>query len=129
MVVWATDVIEKLKTQKMMIAPAMFGEIKRPKNLSIVIKGMLIVGILTTLLEVASLRTWSMLIDTSVVGFPNELSKDTSLGERTYSARHAYNYLRDHLPADVVTQNNPLVHLGINKYMVMQSVLYLDKSI
>jgi hypothetical protein len=108
LVVWAADTVEKLNTKNFLITPNIFGVIKKPKRLSIVLGGMLIIGFLTTLLEVVSLRTWTMLIDMSVVGFPNELSTDTSLGERTYSARLAYDYLRDYIPADVITQNNPL---------------------
>jgi len=108
LVIWTIDVIEKLKTQKLMVAPKMFETVKNPKRLGAVMGGMLIIGFLTTALEITSLRTWTMLIDMSVVGFPNELSVDTSLGKRTYSARLAYDYLRDLLPAYVITQNNPL---------------------
>jgi hypothetical protein len=107
-VIWATDVAEKLKTQKIIITPKMFGEIKVPKRLGAVLGGMLVIGLLTTLLEIASLRTWTMLIDLSVVGFPNELSVDTSLGSRTYSSRLAFDYLRDQIPANFITQSNPL---------------------
>jgi hypothetical protein len=47
-------------------------------------------------------------VDLKVVGAPNEFSPDTHLGERTYFARLAYNYLHEHVPADIITQNNPL---------------------
>ena len=33
---------------------------------------------------------------------------ELEIGERSYSARLAYDYLRDNIPADVITQNNPL---------------------
>ena len=35
----------------------------------------------------------------------------TEIGQRSYSAHLAYDYLRDHIPADVITQNNPLTVL------------------
>ena len=33
---------------------------------------------------------------------------ETDMGNRTFAARQAYDYLRDHVPPSVVTQNNPL---------------------
>jgi hypothetical protein len=32
----------------------------------------------------------------------------SDIGQRSYSARLAYDYLRDHIPAGIITQNNPL---------------------
>ncbi|MCJ7435250.1 MAG: hypothetical protein MUO77_17355, partial [Anaerolineales bacterium] len=54
------------------------------------------VGILTSTLDVISLR----------FGYPVILGK--TVGRQSYSAHLAYDYLRDQIPADVITQNNPL---------------------
>jgi hypothetical protein len=62
---------------------------------------------LTTTLEALTTRSWPILIDTNIVGFPNSLSPDTNLGPRMYSARLAYEYMNRNLPGKVITQNNP----------------------
>jgi hypothetical protein len=40
------------------------------------------------------------------IGYPVILGEEA--GKRSYSAHLAYDYLRDHIPANVITQNNPL---------------------
>ena len=63
-------------------------------------------GLLTTILDTALLRAaWPLMTG------PAETA-------RYYDARLAYEYLRDHVPADVITQNNPL------KYVDRPSGLY-----
>ena len=42
---------------------------------------------------------------------PTELSPDRNLGERTYDARQAYNFVRDDTPQNFIIQNNPTVFL------------------
>jgi hypothetical protein len=108
LVVWSADVIFKTAGTRKWISSKIFDEINGTKTLKLALSVMLIIGFLTTGLEVLSLRTWSMLVDNNIVGFPNRLSPDAHLGERTYSARLAYNYLHEHIPADSITQNNPL---------------------
>jgi len=71
----------------------------------------LVIGFLTTALEAVATRTWSILVDANIVGFPNDLSPDTNLGQRTYDARLAYEYVNDNLPKDTVVQYNPLIVL------------------
>jgi hypothetical protein len=66
---------------------------------------------LTTGLEFVSLRTWSILVDLNVTGPNNGVSPDTHLGERTYEARRAYEYLRTNAAPDAIIQSNPLINL------------------
>jgi hypothetical protein len=68
----------------------------------------LFIGMVTSLLDVALLRTWPILVDMNVTGFPNSQSPDTRLGERTFDGRLAYEFINDELPEDVVIQQNPL---------------------
>jgi hypothetical protein len=68
----------------------------------------LTLGLLTSSLEAVSLRMWAMLIDMNVAKFPNPISVDNHLGERTYSARLAYTYIHENTSPEVIIQNNPL---------------------
>ena len=58
-----------------------------------------LIGILTSAMDIVFLR----------IAFPVILGENS--GERNYSARLAYDYLRDHISAEDITQNNPMVVL------------------
>jgi hypothetical protein len=69
---------------------------------------LLLIGFWTTIMDVTSLRFWPVLVDMNIAGFPNTLSPDTRLGERTFDGRLAYEFINDKLPVDIVIQQNPL---------------------
>lgn len=107
LIVWATDLVSSRKqVQPLSLSsfPQSIGESGRTRA---IIALMLITGLLTTAMEVVTVRTWPMLVDLGVVGFPNELSPDTDLGRRTYDARRAYDFVHESVPAALVIQNNP----------------------
>jgi hypothetical protein len=80
-----------------------------PKNiLKKVLIILMLVGVFTSVVDVAVLRFWPILIDMKIAGFPNGLSPDTQLGRRTYAARLAYEFIRDELASNAVIQPNPL---------------------
>lgn len=68
----------------------------------------LVIGVATSVLDVALLRFWPALVDVNVAGFPNTLSPDPQLGARTFDSRLAYEFINDELPEDVVIQQNPI---------------------
>jgi len=111
LVAWASDLIEKYAPDKLLLIPSLFKSFPGSKRQTALLSFMFVVGILTTTLEVVDVRAWPMLVDLKVVGFPNELSPDTNLGSRTYDARLAYNFIRDHIPPTAITQSNPTVYL------------------
>ncbi len=78
------------------------GEIKK------LLAFMLLIGLGTSAMDVALLRFWPVLVDMNVTGFPNTLSPDTRLGERTFDGRLAYEFIDEKLPEDIVVQQNPL---------------------
>jgi hypothetical protein len=108
LVVWSSDVIFQIAGERKWISPKIFKSINGTKTLGLSLSVMLVIGYLTMGLEFFSLRAWPFLVDMNVVGFPNKLSPDTHLGERTYSARLAYTFLHDNIPLSVIVQNNPL---------------------
>jgi len=114
LLIWAVDLIQDFVLGRTWTFPAILRNLPMAGR-SPLIRNILMVfftiGVLTTTLDMFVLRTWSMLIDLNVVGFPNDLSADIHLGERTFSARLAYDFIRDHLPLDVVVQPNPSVVL------------------
>ena len=67
----------------------------------------LAIGLLTTLMDVSLLRFWPLCLDAGVAGFPNFLSPDDRLGERTYAARQSYNFIDQNLPKGITVQCNP----------------------
>jgi hypothetical protein len=69
-------------------------------------------------MDVVSLRTWPMLVDAGIAGFPSSLSSDTQLGKRTFAARMAYDYINLHTPENTLIQDNPtgLINRPIGLY-------------
>jgi hypothetical protein len=70
---------------------------------------LMVIGMLTSIFSLSLLRFWPILVDTGFTGVPTGLSPDTHLGNRTFAARQAYEYIRDSLPKDVIVQYNPLL--------------------
>jgi hypothetical protein len=70
---------------------------------------LMLVGLSTSIIDVALLKFWPVLVDSKTAGFPNGLSPDTQLGERTFASRLAYKFIRDELPANIVIQPNPMI--------------------
>ncbi|MGA7194467.1 MAG: hypothetical protein WBW94_12630 [Anaerolineales bacterium] len=104
LLVWSVDVINKLfpkgwRTEERNSETAR--QISRP------LKIFVIIGLLTTLTDVVLLRTWPMLVDAGIAGFPSSLSPDTQLGKRTFAARLAYDYINQHTPENTLIQDNP----------------------
>jgi len=70
----------------------------------------LVCGVLTTAVDLFLLRTWPLFSD-RIEGIQAELSPDLRLGERTFAARQAYDFINSHMPDDAVMQYNPMVLL------------------
>lgn len=111
LIVWAVDIFNAPSKEQILLTPTLFRSSLRSRRINDLLTFLLIVGIMTTALEAVSTRFWTILIDAGVVGVPNELSADTNLGERTYNARLAYEYIRDHTPQNIIIQNNPTTFL------------------
>ena len=112
LLIWAVDWLETQFSKRtpltlilIFITPSITAKATNPLRILVTL------GILTSLLDMFILRTWAPLTDIQVIGFPNELSPDTQLGQRTYAARLAFNYIRDHLPKDIIVQDNSLTVL------------------
>ncbi len=92
LLIWGVDVIEILFSTKTASDSPKPDSAKR-KNLALTL---LVIGVLTSSVDALFLR----------VIWPLRVGADE--GRRGYSARLAYDFLRDHVPDDVITQNNPL---------------------
>ena len=111
LIVWAVDIFNASSKEQTLLTPTLFKSTSNSKRINDLLTILLVVGIMTTALEAASTRFWTILVDAGVVGVPNELSPDTNLGKRTYGARLAYEYIRDHTPQNIIIQNNPATFL------------------
>ena len=91
LLIWGVDVLENLVFSSSTVS-SLTSEAKKNRNLLLVF---LSIGILTSAMDAVLLRTaWPLMTGTETT-------------QKYYSARLAYDYLRDHIPADVITQNNP----------------------
>jgi len=111
LIIWAVDIFNASSKEQVLLTPTLFRSSLRSRRINDLLTFLLVVGIMTTALEASATRFWTILVDTGVVGVPNELSADTNLGERTYNARLAYEYIRDHTPQNIIIQNNPTTFL------------------
>jgi hypothetical protein len=71
---------------------------------------LLICGVMTTAVDLFLLRTWPMFSD-RIEGIQSELSPDLHLGERTFAARQAYDFINAQTTTDTIIQYNPRVLL------------------
>jgi hypothetical protein len=104
LLIWGVDVINKLipnSNQKNEEIIKSTGRIVQHLRL------FLIIGLLTTITDIILLRTWPLLVDAGVTGFPSKLSPDTQLGKRTFAGRLAYGYINLHTPENIIIQDNP----------------------
>lgn len=102
LLVWAVDVLgETFATGRPSIMSS------TTTRYSHLLRALLVLGVLTTVVDLTLLRTWPILVDTGIPGFPTDISPDNQLGRRTYDARMAYEFIRDNLPSDVIVQYNP----------------------
>jgi hypothetical protein len=104
LLVWGVDVINRffphiLEKTKQNLNP--------PQRISGQLRIFLVLGLLTTITDALLLRTWPMLVDAGLAGFPSGLSPDNQLGKRTYAARLAYDYINLHAPENALIQDNP----------------------
>jgi hypothetical protein len=111
LIIWAVDIFNASPKDQFLLTPSLFKSASGSRRTSELLAILLIVGVMTTALEAASTRFWTVWVDAGITGVPNELSPDTDLGKRTYDARLAYEYIRDHTPQDIIIQNNPTPYL------------------
>jgi hypothetical protein len=92
LLVWGVDILESLIPTAKPISEEV-GELQKAKKLLI---AFIALGILTTVADAILLR----------VAWPIMTGEEAT--QRYYSARLAYEYLRDQTPDSVITQNNPI---------------------
>lgn len=105
LLVWSVDVILRLFPDLLLWK----GKIKSPSEQKTwsSLRVLIILGLITTIVDISLLRIWPILVDSGVAGFPNGFSKDTDLGKRTFSARTAYEFINKSLPEGIHIQQNP----------------------
>ncbi|HET7145221.1 MAG TPA: hypothetical protein VFI68_14475, partial [Anaerolineales bacterium] len=92
LLIWGVDVLETLVFTS---RPVLLITAEAKKDMYL-LGVFLSIGLLTSVVDAVLLRTaWPIMTGADVT-------------RKYYSARLAYDFLRDHIPADVVTQNNPL---------------------
>jgi hypothetical protein len=123
LLIWSTDVI-------IHIFPGL--RIQRGTILSFtnqnnwrLVRILLILGLITSIVDVSLLRIWPILVDNGIAGFPNGFSSDTQLGRRTFAAREAYEFINHTSPVDIHIQQNPndLINRPLGLYADRQTII------
>jgi len=111
LVVWAVDLLNGKSSQPKPSILSTIRSISDNKRLGNLLSIFFVIGIFSSLTDLTAARTWPILVDLNIVGFPNELSPDIRLGERTYAGRQTYDYIQTHVPDTLIIQNNPAINL------------------
>ena len=106
LLIWAVDVIMRIYPDFRLQRGATM-TFTNQKNWGY-LRILLILGLITTILDVSLLRIWPILVDTGLTGFPNGFSTDTQLGKRTFAAREAYEFINKTTPVNIHIQQNPI---------------------
>jgi hypothetical protein len=106
LLVWAVDVFGQFLTRNDSQSITLVSLIKTLKAQRLLTL-LLLLGLFTTVVDVTLLRTWPILADMGIAGFPNSVTPDTRLGQRTLAARQAYAYIQKNLAEKTVIQHNP----------------------
>jgi hypothetical protein len=104
LLVWGTDLISYVWSKQPILHISLFRGPASVKSIRTLLASLLIIGGLTSLLNVLLLRTWPMLIDAGVF---NQSSREVYRGKRVYEARTAYTLIDNLTPADAFIQSNP----------------------
>jgi hypothetical protein len=104
LLVWGTDLISHVWRKQPILHISLFRGPSSVKSVRTLLTSLLIIGVLTSLLNVLLLRTWPMLIDAGVF---DRSSREVYRGQRVYEARTAYTLIDNLTPADAFIQSNP----------------------
>ncbi|MCX6065052.1 MAG: hypothetical protein NT121_04765 [Chloroflexi bacterium] len=108
LLLWGAEVLFSLQQKDMLSPKRVWGfeiDLRTAKRILI---PLLMLGVMTTVFDFILLRFWPILVDQNVTAFPVEISPDAHLGERTFAARLAYEYIQENIPANWVVQYNPM---------------------
>ena len=128
LLIWAVDVVDikNLLSKNNKFLPSSYSMFTRK-----ILRVVLILGFSTSILNIILLRIWTPLIDAGIVGFPNGISDDRKLGERTYAARLTYEFIGSELPLEVVIQQRPSLSIdrpsglyGLRQFAISSNTAY-----
>ena len=99
LLVWAVDIFQFVWKNEKTDEFASNNLTKQTARSRRIIWVFLVIGLMTTALDMFLLRTYDLNVDS--------INPKARIGERIYAARLAYNYIRDNLPENVIVQDNP----------------------
>jgi hypothetical protein len=104
---WGVDVIQRVASKELTSRIMVFESPRASGKVRKLLSVLITIGAITTLYDVFFLRTWPLLIDTGIAGFPRVLSPDNHLGERTFATRQAYEFIDKNTPETAIVQFDP----------------------
>ncbi len=110
LLIWGADVLRRLPSLPAAASPS---ESRRVRMRRLLLNTLLIMGLMTTVLDVVLLRTWSMLENAGLTNTPGGPAADEQIGRRTFAARQAYDYINAHTAANTVIEPDPVDLLNI----------------
>lgn len=103
LLVWGTDMISYFWSRQPDIHFSLFRKPAPVRSIRVLMAGLLLLGVMTSIQDVFLLRAWPILVDTGLLNRPN---RDTSHGEKTHEARTVYKLIDDLTPAHAIVQSN-----------------------
>ncbi len=107
LIFWGADVIQRVQNKNSSSQITILQEKSSQEKVRRLLSILVVIGVITTFYNIFLLRTWSMLIDTGIAGFPRVLSPDNHLGERTFATRQAYEFINRNTPETAIVQFDP----------------------
>ena len=110
LIVWATDLIPILCGKEETTGRSTPSADKERLKLRRLLIIFLVIGVLTSVVDLALLRIYPILGD-SYQSLQKGLVPDANQGKRHLAGRQTYLYLRDHTPVDIILQYNPEINM------------------
>jgi len=107
LLIWGVDLLEYFKSKQLNDAVGIFKCQIPLTKLKSIMRILMILGIWTTVLSLAALRFWAVLVDAGITSYADQFSTDTDIGRKTYDGRQAFDYISRNTSEDAIVQFNP----------------------
>jgi len=107
LLIWAADVLCRLEPRP----PALAGEAPLVLGRGLIV--CLILGLATVVYDVATLRTYPILVDAGIAAPVGWIAPQAPIGPRAYALHDAYRWIAGHSSGTAVIQHNPAVAVDL----------------
>jgi hypothetical protein len=105
LLIWGADIIASLFPSGLLHTRFEYSQTRR---LAVELKALLLLGLLTSVADIALLRTWPLFEDAGITSAVTLQCPDLQQGKRTMAARLAYDYINTNTPQGAIIEPNPV---------------------